>query len=57
MHKSALIGMFLAILELVRHQQVRADQNQLFGEIWILPGPVPPGELDPTSVDSYEHGT
>ena len=56
MHKSAVIGMFLAILELVRHQQVRADQNQLFGEIWILPGPRPGGELDPASVDSYEHG-
>jgi segregation and condensation protein A len=56
MHKSAVIGMFLAILELVRHQQVRAEQNQLFGEIWVLPGPVAPGELDPASVDSYEHG-
>jgi segregation and condensation protein A len=56
MHKSARIGVFLAILELVRHQQVRAEQNQLFGEIWVLPGPSPGAELDPSSVDSYEHG-
>jgi segregation and condensation protein A len=56
MHKSALIGMFLAILELVRHQQVRTEQNQLFGEIWVMPGPAPAAELDPASVDSYEHG-
>jgi segregation and condensation protein A len=56
MHKSAMIGMFLAILELVRHQQVRAEQNQLFGEIWVLPGPSPAAELDPSSIDSYDHG-
>ena len=55
-HKSAVIGMFLAILELVRHQQVRAEQNQLFSEIWLMPGPQPGGELDPASVDTYDHG-
>jgi segregation and condensation protein A len=55
MHKSALIGMFLAILELVRHQQVRTDQNRLFGEIWVLPGPSASAELDPSAIDSYEH--
>ena len=38
LHKSVLIGMFLAVLELVRHHRVRAEQNDLFGEIWILPG-------------------
>lgn len=37
MHKSSLVGMFLAILELVRHHGARAEQNDLFGEIWILP--------------------
>ena len=56
MHKSAVIGMFLAILELVRHQQVRAEQNQLFGEIWVLPGAAPGVELDPTAIDDYDHG-
>jgi len=37
MHKSTLIGIFLAVLELVRHKQVFLEQNQLFGEIWLLP--------------------
>jgi segregation and condensation protein A len=39
MHKSTLVGIFLAVLELVRHHGVRAEQEQDFGEIWILPGP------------------
>ena len=38
MHKSALVGVFLAVLELVRNYHVRTEQNELFGEIWILPG-------------------
>jgi segregation and condensation protein A len=39
MHKSTLIGIFLALLELVRHKRVRLEQNELFGEIWLLPAP------------------
>jgi segregation and condensation protein A len=38
MHKSTMIGVFLAILELVRHHSVRAEQTDPYGEIWILPG-------------------
>jgi segregation and condensation protein A len=56
MHKSAMIGVFLAVLELVRHQQVKAEQNQLFGEIWVQPGPAASAELDPAAIDHYEHG-
>ena len=37
MHKSQLVGIFLAVLELVRHHHVIVDQNETFGEIWILP--------------------
>jgi segregation and condensation protein A len=55
MHKSALIGVFLAVLELVRHQQARAEQNQLFGELWILPGPEQDAPVDPEDVERYEH--
>jgi segregation and condensation protein A len=47
MHKSSLVGMFLAILELVRHHGARAEQSDLFGEIWILPiaeNPAAPSE-------------
>jgi segregation and condensation protein A len=38
MHKSAIVGVFLAILELSRHHGVRTEQNDLHGEIWIVPG-------------------
>src|SRR5205814_6405907 len=38
MHKSAIVGVFLAVLELVRHHGVRTEQNDLHSEIWIVPG-------------------
>ena len=38
MHKSRMIGVFLAVLELVRHHSVDTRQDQLHGEIWIVPG-------------------
>jgi segregation and condensation protein A len=55
-HKSALVGMFLAVLELVRHQHARAAQAELFGEIWLEPAETPlPAQL--TAVSEYEHQT
>jgi segregation and condensation protein A len=39
MHKSAVIGLFLAVLELVRHHSVEAEQEDGDGEIWVRPGP------------------
>ena len=44
MHKSAIVGVFLAVLELVRHHSVTAEQSDLHGEIWIVPG----ADFDPT---------
>ncbi|HID75536.1 MAG TPA: chromosome segregation protein ScpA [Planctomycetaceae bacterium] len=55
MHKSTLIGMFLAVLELVRHGHVRLEQNGLFGEIWLLPSSQAAGPLDLSEVDNYDH--
>jgi segregation and condensation protein A len=53
-HKSKLVGMFLAVLELVRHQHVRAAQPELFGEIWLEAGDKPlPAKL--AAVADYEH--
>jgi segregation and condensation protein A len=53
-HKSTLVGMFLAVLELVRHQHACAAQQALFGEIWLEPGEKPlPTEL--AAVSDYEH--
>jgi segregation and condensation protein A len=54
MHRSAQVGMFLAILELARHHHVRPEQNDLFGEIWILPGDNMSAPLNLESVDNYE---
>ncbi len=39
LHKSALIGIFLAMLELVRHHGVVAEQPNGQGEIWLSRGP------------------
>ena len=50
-HKSTLVGMFLAVLELVRHHTVRADQEDVFSEIWLLPGSHWTDELDLSTID------
>jgi segregation and condensation protein A len=55
MHRSTLIGIFLAVLELVSHHQVRVEQNGLFGEIWILPNLQCSEPLDVSNVDNYDH--
>jgi segregation and condensation protein A len=56
MHKSAMIGVFLAILELVRHHDVVAEQAEIHGEIWLTPGE----KFDPTkeiaAADDYSAG-
>jgi segregation and condensation protein A len=51
MHKSAIVGVFLAVLELARHHGVQAEQLELHGEIWIVPGETfdPSGDI---SVDA-----
>lgn len=43
MHRSQLVGIFLAILELIRHLQVQVEQEELFSEIWILAPDTTPG--------------
>lgn len=54
-HKSTLIGMFLAVLQLMRYQHARAAQSEVFDEIWLEPGATPlPAEI--TVVDEFEHG-
>lgn len=41
--QSRIVGIFQALLELIRHEGYRAKQPQLYGEIWILP-PRPEGQ-------------
>jgi segregation and condensation protein A len=36
-HRSKIVGIFLAVLELLRHYSFRAEQPVEYGEIWILP--------------------
>jgi segregation and condensation protein A len=55
MHRSTMVGIFLAVLELVNHHRVRVEQNDLFGEIWILPDLACSEPLDLSSVDNYDH--
>ncbi|HMP80904.1 MAG TPA: segregation/condensation protein A [Pirellulaceae bacterium] len=38
MHKSAMVGVFLAVLELARHHGVLAEQPDTHGEIYLVPG-------------------
>jgi segregation and condensation protein A len=40
-HRGRLVGLFLAILELIRSFRLLAEQPEPFGEIWLAP--VPPG--------------
>lgn len=35
--RSRIIGIFLAILELLRHHQFRAEQPEEYSEIWVMP--------------------
>lgn len=53
MHKSSMIGIFLAILEMVRHHGAVTEQEGLSGEIWIRPGPEYKPELELSEVDDY----
>jgi segregation and condensation protein A len=55
MPKSTQVGIFLALLELVRHHHVRAEQNDLFGEIAVLPGPRFDAPLELADTDTYDH--
>jgi chromatin segregation and condensation protein Rec8/ScpA/Scc1 (kleisin family) len=37
-----MVGIFLAVLELVRRGRLSAAQEQLFDEIWLEPATTPP---------------
>jgi len=54
MHKSAIVGVFLAVLELARHHGVRTEQNDLHGEIWIVPGEEFDAGKEVLTGDDYE---
>jgi segregation and condensation protein A len=37
LNRGRLLGIFLALLELIKAGKIRAEQDELFGEIWIAP--------------------
>ncbi|SFH58060.1 segregation and condensation protein A [Planctomicrobium piriforme] len=49
--RSKIVGMFLAVLELIRHHGYRCEQPADFGEIMLLPPVAPPEEL-PASIEA-----
>jgi len=53
MHKSAMVGVFLAVLELTRYHNVNTEQSDLHSEIWIVPNEQFDEELDISNVDEY----
>jgi segregation and condensation protein A len=50
--RSKIVGIFLAILELLRHHSFRAEQPVEYGEIFILPPVVEPAENVPAAGES-----
>ena len=58
MHKSAMVGIFLAVLELTRHHNVLAQQNDLHAEILIVPNEGFTEDLEISNIDDYNpHST
>jgi segregation and condensation protein A len=55
LHKSALVGIFLAVLELVRHHHVGVEQQEAFAEIWLNQDHDFSKALDLSGVDNYDH--
>lgn len=53
MHKSAMVGIFLAVLELTRHHNVLAQQSDLHSEIMVIPNTGFRDELDVSNIDDY----
>jgi segregation and condensation protein A len=51
-HKSALVGMFLATLELTRHHGLRAEQTGSDGPMWLSQGPDFVPSLEISEIDN-----
>jgi segregation and condensation protein A len=57
MHKSSMIAIFLAVLELIRNFQVQVEQDELYGEIYLLGGEELSREFDGSQAEEYEHSS
>lgn len=54
MHKSALIGLFLAMLELTRHHGCVATEDEQTGDIVLVRGTAWQADLNVSEVDNYD---
>jgi segregation and condensation protein A len=54
MHKSSMIGIFLAVLELIRNYRVQVEQHDLCGEIFLLGGEGFQDDFDASLMDGGE---
>jgi segregation and condensation protein A len=57
MHKSSIVGVFLAVLELIRHHAVVAVQEDVHGDIRLLRGETFSEGVDLTKIDTYGANT
>ncbi|MDP1560507.1 MAG: segregation/condensation protein A [Pirellulaceae bacterium] len=53
MHKSSIVGVFLAVLELIRHHAVVASQEDVHGDIRLMRGETFSEGLDLSKIDTY----
>jgi segregation and condensation protein A len=53
MHKSSIVGVFLAVLELIRHHAIVAVQEDVHGDIRLIRGDSFTANLDTTKIDTY----
>lgn len=54
MHKSSMVSIFLAVLELARHHGVVTEQDALYGDLVVVPGDGFAEELDVSNIDEYD---
>lgn len=53
MHKSSIVGVFLAVLELIRHHAVEARQDEVHGDILLVRGESFRQAISAEAIDSY----
>ncbi len=54
MHKSSMVSIFLAVLELARHHGVMTQQDDLYGDLVVTRGGRFKEQLDVINIDNYD---
>ena len=57
MHKSSMVSIFLAVLELARHHGVITEQDDLYGDLVVTSGEGFKDKLDVINIDNYDPGS